>query len=66
MAAGTSSTLRLKEPLPVVIAYSTVVVRGGRVYFYPDLYGHDGTLDLALRQRVLPASASRPAQGAAQ
>ena len=66
MAAGTSSTLRLKEPLPVVIAYSTVVVRGGRVYFYPDLYGHDGTLDLALRQRALPASASRPAQGTAQ
>jgi hypothetical protein len=33
------------------IAYSTVIVKGGRVFFYPDLYGHDRLLDQALRQR---------------
>jgi L,D-transpeptidase YcbB len=51
MAAGVSSTLRLKQPLPVLIAYSTVIVKSGTVFFYPDVYGHDGVLDRALRQR---------------
>lgn len=50
MSKGESSTLRLQSPLPVLIAYSTVVVKEGRVYFYPDLYGHDRLLDLALRR----------------
>lgn len=52
MAKGESRTLRLKQPLRVLIAYSTVVVKGGRVYFYPDLYGHDAMLDQALRERA--------------
>ena len=51
MARGESSTLRLAQPLPVLIAYSTVVVKAGRVFFYPDIYGHDRLLDQALRQR---------------
>jgi len=51
MDKGESGTLRLKHPLPVLIAYSTVLVKGGRVFFYPDLYGHDRLLDNALRQR---------------
>lgn len=51
MARGESRTLRLKQPLRVLIAYSTVVVKGGRVFFYPDLYGHDAMLDQALRER---------------
>jgi L,D-transpeptidase YcbB len=51
MGKGESSTLRLRQPLQVLIAYSTVIVKGGRVFFYPDLYGHDGVLDKALRQR---------------
>lgn len=50
MEKGESSTLRLKQPLPVLIAYSTVIVKGGRVFFYPDLYGHDQLLDSALRR----------------
>jgi murein L,D-transpeptidase YcbB/YkuD len=37
--------------VPVLIAYSTVIVKGGRVFFYSDLYGHDRLLDQALRQR---------------
>lgn len=51
MENGTSSTLALKQPLPVLIAYSTVIAKGGRVFFYPDLYGHDRLLDAALRRR---------------
>jgi len=51
MEKGESSTLKLKQPLPVLIAYSTVIVKSGRVLFYPDLYGHDRLLDKALRRR---------------
>lgn len=51
MEKGESRTLRLKQPLRVLIAYSTVVVKSGRVFFYPDLYGHDAMLDQALRER---------------
>ncbi len=66
MGEGTSRTLRLQRPLPVLIAYSTVVVKGGRIHFFPDLYGHDALLDRALRARSatlvrhpLPAAALR-------
>jgi murein L,D-transpeptidase YcbB/YkuD len=42
MAKGRSATLRLREPLPVVIAYFTAVADAdGRVLFLPDLYGLD-------------------------
>lgn len=50
MTSGQSSTLRLAQPLTVLIAYSTVVAKAGRVFFYPDLYGHDRLLAKALRQ----------------
>ncbi|MDI1245811.1 MAG: L,D-transpeptidase family protein, partial [Rhodoferax sp.] len=50
MTSGQSSTLRLTQPLTVLIAYSTVVVKAGRVFFYPDLYSHDRLLARALRQ----------------
>ncbi|MCM2341524.1 L,D-transpeptidase family protein [Rhodoferax sp.] len=52
MASGKSSTLRLAQPLTVLIAYSTVVIKAGRVFFYPDLYGHDQLLARALRQHA--------------
>jgi L,D-transpeptidase YcbB len=52
MEKGASSTIALRQPLPVVIAYSTVIAKGGRVYFYPDLYGHDAVLDKALAART--------------
>jgi murein L,D-transpeptidase YcbB/YkuD len=51
MASGKSTTLRLAEPLPVVIAYGTALVKDGRVHFFEDLYGLDPVLDAALRQR---------------
>ena len=41
MAAGRSATLRLAEPLPVVIAYGTAIVREGPAYFFDDIYGRD-------------------------
>jgi len=56
MTAGKSSTLRLKQPLTVLIAYSTVVAKAGRVFFYPDLYGHDRLLAQALRQHAAALS----------
>jgi murein L,D-transpeptidase YcbB/YkuD len=52
MTSGQSSTLRLEKPVTVLIAYSTVVAKAGRVYFYPDLYGHDQLLAKALRQHA--------------
>lgn len=52
MSKGKSATLRLKEPVPVVIAYTTAIVEtDGKVHFFPDIYGHDRLLDDALRQR---------------
>src|SRR5690606_15523879 len=32
MAGGASKTIRLDKPVPVLIAYNTVVVKGGKVY----------------------------------
>jgi murein L,D-transpeptidase YcbB/YkuD len=52
MTAGQSKTLRLQQPLAVLLAYSTVVVKGGMVFFYPDLYGLDQLLAKALRQHA--------------
>jgi L,D-transpeptidase YcbB len=52
MASGKSSTLRLAKPVTVLIAYSTVVAKAGRVFFYPDIYGHDRLLAKALQQHV--------------
>ncbi|WP_137891772.1 L,D-transpeptidase family protein [Ramlibacter sp. 2FC] len=64
MARGESATLRLKDPVPVVIAYSTTLVRqDGRVFFFPDLYGHDRLLDEALRARPRPAGPMAPQPG---
>ena len=58
MTRGRSATLRLAEPLPVVIAYRTVVVEGGKVRFFPDLYGRDAHLAAALRERANRAGLS--------
>ena len=52
MASGVSSTLRLREPVQVVLAYNTVQVKDGRVLFFADIYGQDKLLDQALRRSV--------------
>ncbi len=49
MAYGESRTLRLAEPVPVVVAYGTAIVKDGRIHFFEDFYGHDRALDAALR-----------------
>ncbi len=51
MALGKSRTIRLQQPVPVLIAYSTVVVKQDMVFFLADLYHHDARLDQALRAR---------------
>ena len=50
MENGNSKTIRLKTPVMVVIAYATAIVkqRGGTIYFYADIYGHDRQLRAAL------------------
>jgi len=50
MSRGESATLRLAEPVPVLIAYGTALVKEGRTYFFEDIYGLDRLLDAALRQ----------------
>jgi murein L,D-transpeptidase YcbB/YkuD len=59
MEAGESRTLRLAEPVPVLIAYGTAIVRDGRVHFFDDLYGHDRALDAALRRPRPPLTIDR-------
>jgi len=56
MTSGQSSTLRLRQPLTVLIAYITVVAKADRVFFYPDLYGHDQLLARTLRQHAATLS----------
>jgi L,D-transpeptidase YcbB len=51
MSQGVSTTLRLAEPVRVLIAYGTTLVKDGRIYFLDDIYGHDRLLDAALRRR---------------
>jgi murein L,D-transpeptidase YcbB/YkuD len=48
MSAGTSTTLRMAQPVPVLIAYGTALVLGGRLHFFDDVYGYDRLLDAAL------------------
>jgi murein L,D-transpeptidase YcbB/YkuD len=50
MRDGDPKAVRLAEPLPVLIAYGTALVKEGRVHFYEDIYGYDRALDAALRQ----------------
>jgi murein L,D-transpeptidase YcbB/YkuD len=52
MENGTSRTLRLAQPVPVLVAYGTALVRQGRPHFFADLYGHDRLLAQALRART--------------
>lgn len=52
MTKGESATLRLAEPVPVLITYGTTLVKEGRIHFFEDIYGLDRQLDTALRQRV--------------
>jgi murein L,D-transpeptidase YcbB/YkuD len=52
MESDPPSTVALAQPVPVLIAYGTALVKAGRVHFFEDLYGHDRALDEALRRRA--------------
>jgi len=52
METGTSTTIALRDPVRVVIAYKTVLVRNDEVFFFSDIYGQDRLLDRALRGEV--------------
>jgi len=52
MEDGNSRTIRLKQSLPVVIAYATAIAKSdGKVYFFRDIYDHDKLLDAALSKK---------------
>jgi murein L,D-transpeptidase YcbB/YkuD len=59
MGRGESATLRLDEPVRVLIAYGTALVKEGQMFFFDDLYGQDRVLDLALRRVSLQRQADR-------
>jgi murein L,D-transpeptidase YcbB/YkuD len=51
MSAGEPTTVPLRSPVPVYITYASAVARpSGEVFFYPDIYGHDRTLDRLLQK----------------
>jgi L,D-transpeptidase YcbB len=59
-ADGQSTSVALAQPIPVLIAYGTALVKQGRVHFFDDLYGHDRTLDAALRALLRPPITVNP------
>ena len=61
MTAGEPTTVRFQSPVPVYITYASAVARpSGEVFFYPDIYGHDRTLDRLL-QKGYPYRVGEPA-----
>jgi murein L,D-transpeptidase YcbB/YkuD len=60
MGTRVSTTLQLTEPVRVLIAYGTVLVRDGRTHFFDDIYGHDRMLDAALQRRTTHAPPPTP------
>lgn len=51
MAGDSTRQIRLTRRVPVFLVYQTVVVtEKGEAFFYRDIYGHDRTLDRALRK----------------
>lgn len=52
MTLGKSNTLRLAEPVPVLLSYGTTLVKGDQIFFFNDIYGHDRVLAQALQQRA--------------
>jgi len=62
IATGKTTTVRLTEPLPVHLTYSTVWIgEGGTVHFRDDVYGRDTLLSEALHaQKTTPHAARAP------
>jgi murein L,D-transpeptidase YcbB/YkuD len=52
LAGSRTRRVLLREPMPVLVFYTTAVARGdGSVWFYPDIYRHDRELLDALKGR---------------
>jgi murein L,D-transpeptidase YcbB/YkuD len=57
MAGTTTRRAVLREPLPLLVFYTTAVVHAdGKVWFYPDVYGLDSVLTRALAAAAPSAS----------
>ncbi len=55
LAHGKTTSVRLSEPVPVHLTYSTVWVgEGGTVHFRPDIYDRNRSLSQALADRPVP------------
>lgn len=50
MTAKKSKTINVLEPVPVVLGYSTVVVKNNKIHFFADIYGQDKILDNAIKK----------------
>ncbi|MCL1979686.1 MAG: hypothetical protein FWG62_01240, partial [Proteobacteria bacterium] len=48
LASGKTTTVILKQPLPIYLMYLTTNVRDGKVMFKPDLYSRDEGILAAL------------------
>jgi murein L,D-transpeptidase YcbB/YkuD len=48
IASGKTTTVKLKNPMRIVIAYGTATIRDDRVNFRPDIYKRDSALLKAL------------------
>jgi murein L,D-transpeptidase YcbB/YkuD len=62
MTSGTTRTVALDAPVPVVVFYTTAIVDSeGRALFLADVYGHDRKLSAALRARAPRRATTGPA-----
>lgn len=63
MGRRESATLALAEPVRVLIAYGTAIVKDERIHFFDDIYGLDRDLDAALRLRRRSPGPDLPQRG---
>lgn len=54
IASGKTTTVLLKQPLPIYLMYLTASVKDGKVMFKPDLYNRDAGIVAALNAPPSP------------
>lgn len=67
LASGKTTTVILKQPLPIYLMYQTTSVRDGKIMFKPDLYDRDEAILQALNAapaRLTPTTQDPEAKGA--
>ena len=60
LASGRTSTVILKQPLPIYLMYLTTKVQDGKVMFKPDMYNRDAGVLAALNGPPSPLEYSTP------